>query len=160
MNISKSLITLLFLLLLGCSNSSEPEQLDDLFRDYFLSNSFGRRTTSFEANEDIFFNYMFINNTGDSLDYGLTHSGPFVTFVVLLDTSRIGSTADGYAFLTDAPKGVLLPGDTLWARPSWLSNEYHDKLPAGTYYAVAFLHIWFKDHAWAGLRAIEFSVHK
>ena len=146
--------------LMGCSNSSEPEQLNTLVRDYYLSNTTGTRITSFKASEDIIFNYMFINNTEDSLIYGLIHSGPFVSFKVLKDTVIIGSTTDGYLFLLNASMGKLPPGDTMWARPSWLSNEYHDNLTPGNYTAFADLHIWFKDIVWGAFDRIEFSVSK
>ena len=151
---------LVLFLLLGCSNSSEPEELNELVRDFYLSNAAGIRTTTFKSSEDIIFNYMFINNTEDSLQYGLTHSGPFVSFVVMKDSLKIGSTTDGYGFLLNAPMGVMLPGDTMWARHSWLPNKYHDKLQPSNYTAHAKLHISFKDHVWNGTGNIDFFILK
>ena len=103
---------------------------------------------------------MFINNTNDSLHYGLAYVGLFVSFRVMKDTLKIGSTTDGYLFLPYAPSGFLLPGDTIWIQDSWLSNEYHDKLPGGNYSAYADLHFSFRDHVWSGPEKIEFFVLK
>ena len=40
---------LVLFLLLGCSNSSEPEELNELVHDFYLSNAAGIRTTTFKS---------------------------------------------------------------------------------------------------------------
>ena len=153
------LILLIFVILgiEGCSNSSEPDQINRLVREYFLSDTTGIRTTSFNVEEDIIFNYLFINFTRDSLIYGTAYDGPLVIFSVFRDTISLGTTAYESAF-PYAPRYILPPGDTIRIRHSWLLFEENDNLSPGDYSAVAELLLSFKDSVWDRKESIEFTV--
>ena len=148
----------IILLIMGCQHSPGPEQLDDLNRDFYLTNVTEKRTTSFKADEDVFFNYVFIIDIDDTLKPGTNIFGLLVNIEILQNKETVGSISFGRVIMEKASASILAAEDTISIRASWLSNENNDTLLPGSYTSVAEFEIFFNGKSRYGSDELDFSV--
>ncbi len=135
----KSLILLFLVLIILSGCVFNPAQIPDASNVFFLSDTLGNSTTTFQVGEEFYMNFRMINTTDSSLTYTLYDSGPEVRFSILRDSIYVAGSMDGYGVRLPVFNRELASGDSIvgqWKAPTTPAQDPIVTLEAGTYLAV------------------------
>ena len=110
---------------------------DGLLSEFYLTDPSGQPTSSFEAGEDVRFNYSLQNLTGRDQPFANPDTGPFVTFELYRDGLRVGTSDDGFGYAAVIVRDTLVASEKLVHKYNWHSVVQHSLLPSGHYTAWA-----------------------
>lgn len=149
---------LLMIVLTGCFLFS-PEYAQDC-DVFYLTDLDGNQTTSFSSSEDFYMMFNLLNNTNDSLPYGIPDSGPRVRFYIYQNDSLVSYSESGY-YCSVVVFDTLAPGEYIqsyWKAPNRnIPLKTSIVLEPGSYKAVAeFPH--FEELQTDTITAINFTV--
>lgn len=141
----KSFVTVFFLSwCVSCESPTDSSNIT-LQTEFFLMNSAGAKTTSFDVGDDIHFHYSIKNLSPETQEYINPDTGPFVSLQVFKDDLLIGTSDDGFAYLAVIVEAELKGGETISKEYNWYSVDVHTILPPGEYTAKANPRLNFKD---------------
>ena len=128
------IITLFSFALIFNSNCSKLLDNDGtVVQEFHILNTKRKPKTVFAPGDTIVFLYSLHNTTGKDLIIRMTHGGPLVRFLILLDTVIVQDSFEGYSFPSNAPS-YSFPNNEI-IEEEWVFTC--SRLAKGTYTAKA-----------------------